>query len=85
MKTLHFSGGFAKVKLATHVLTGEKVAIKIMDKKALGVSFLSFQLILAPSKLHFLGRSTASYGRSERIERALPSKYLPIVSSFGYS
>ena len=31
-------GGFAKVKLATHMLTGEKVAIKIMDKKALGVS-----------------------------------------------
>lgn len=30
------SGGFAKVKLATHILTGEKVAIKIMDKKALG-------------------------------------------------
>lgn len=30
------SGGFAKVKLATHLLTGEKVAIKIMDKVALG-------------------------------------------------
>lgn len=30
------SGGFAKVKLATHILTGEKVAIKIMDKRALG-------------------------------------------------
>lgn len=38
------SGGFAKVKLATHVFTGEKVAIKIMDKTALGVSkwFLKF-------------------------------------------
>lgn len=32
------SGGFAKVKAATHLLTGEKVAIKIMDKKQLGVS-----------------------------------------------
>lgn len=31
------SGGFAKVKLATHLLTGEKVAIKIMDKRQLGV------------------------------------------------
>ncbi|XP_076239401.1 maternal embryonic leucine zipper kinase [Calliopsis andreniformis] len=31
------SGGFAKVKLATHIATGEKVAIKIMDKTALGV------------------------------------------------
>lgn len=33
------SGGFAKVKLATHLLTGDKVAIKIMDKRALGVCF----------------------------------------------
>ncbi|MPC16499.1 Maternal embryonic leucine zipper kinase [Portunus trituberculatus] len=31
------SGGFAKVKLATHLLTGDKVAIKIMDKRQLGV------------------------------------------------
>ncbi|KAK8380675.1 hypothetical protein O3P69_007948 [Scylla paramamosain] len=30
------SGGFAKVKLATHLLTGDKVAIKIMDKRQLG-------------------------------------------------
>uniref|UniRef100_T1J219 non-specific serine/threonine protein kinase n=1 Tax=Strigamia maritima TaxID=126957 RepID=T1J219_STRMM len=30
------TGGFAKVKLATHVATNEKVAIKIMDKKSLG-------------------------------------------------
>uniref|UniRef100_A0A6G1R7C2 Maternal embryonic leucine zipper kinase n=1 Tax=Hypotaenidia okinawae TaxID=2861861 RepID=A0A6G1R7C2_9GRUI len=30
------AGGFAKVKLARHLLTGEKVAIKIMDKLALG-------------------------------------------------
>jgi len=29
-------GGFAKVKLATHLATGEKVAIKIMDKTLLG-------------------------------------------------
>ena len=34
------SGGFAKVKEATHLLTGEKVAIKIMDKKELGVSLI---------------------------------------------
>jgi len=32
------SGGFAKVKLAMHTLTGEKVAIKIMEKAQLGVS-----------------------------------------------
>ncbi|KAE9550925.1 hypothetical protein FO519_005861 [Halicephalobus sp. NKZ332] len=30
------SGGFGKVKLATHALTGEQVAIKIIDKKAVG-------------------------------------------------
>ncbi|MEQ2251579.1 hypothetical protein ILYODFUR_012476, partial [Ilyodon furcidens] len=30
------SGGFAKVKLGRHTLTGEKVAIKIMNKKDLG-------------------------------------------------
>ena len=35
-------GGFAKVKLATHCLTGEKVAVKIMDKSLLGVSMSSF-------------------------------------------
>lgn len=35
METLG-AGGFAKVKAATHKLTGEKVAIKIMDKVQLG-------------------------------------------------
>lgn len=30
------TGGFAKVKLATHLLTGEKVAIKIMNKSVIG-------------------------------------------------
>uniref|UniRef100_A0A667YB84 Maternal embryonic leucine zipper kinase n=1 Tax=Myripristis murdjan TaxID=586833 RepID=A0A667YB84_9TELE len=30
------SGGFAKVKLGRHILTGEKVAIKIIDKKDIG-------------------------------------------------
>uniref|UniRef100_A0A1I7W7X8 Protein kinase domain-containing protein n=1 Tax=Heterorhabditis bacteriophora TaxID=37862 RepID=A0A1I7W7X8_HETBA len=34
------SGGFGKVKLATHILTGLKVAIKIIDKKAIGVCAL---------------------------------------------
>ncbi|XP_051875066.1 maternal embryonic leucine zipper kinase isoform X2 [Pristis pectinata] len=29
-------GGFAKVKLACHILTREKVAVKIMDKESLG-------------------------------------------------
>jgi len=36
------TGGFAKVKRAVHIPTGEVVAIKIMDKSSLGVSlFLS--------------------------------------------
>lgn len=40
------SGGFAKVKLGVHCLTGEKVAIKIMDKKQLGVGLtLSYSII----------------------------------------
>uniref|UniRef100_A0A8R1IM42 non-specific serine/threonine protein kinase n=1 Tax=Caenorhabditis japonica TaxID=281687 RepID=A0A8R1IM42_CAEJA len=30
------SGGFGKVRLATHLLTNQKVAIKIIDKKQLG-------------------------------------------------
>ena len=29
-------GGFSKVKLARHIMTGKKVAIKVMDKKKLG-------------------------------------------------
>lgn len=45
-----YSGGFAKVKLACHVLTGEMVAIKIMDKNALGVSLRwLFTLIIQSS------------------------------------
>ena len=31
------NGGFGKVKQATHLLTGEHVAIKIIDKAKLGV------------------------------------------------
>ena len=34
------TGGFAKVKLGYHALTGEKCAIKIMDKKGLKVNML---------------------------------------------
>lgn len=36
MSLLQISGGFAKVKLAYHCTTGDKVAIKIMNKAALG-------------------------------------------------
>lgn len=38
-----YQGGFAKVKLGRHILTGEKVAIKIMNKKDLGVSIAEAQ------------------------------------------
>lgn len=37
LNVFHHLGGFAKVKLAYHALTGEKVAVKIMDKRTLGV------------------------------------------------
>lgn len=36
------SGGFGKVKLAVHLLTNQNVAIKIIDKKAIGVSLRIF-------------------------------------------
>lgn len=39
-------GGFAKVKLATHLATGEKVAIKIMDKGILGADLPRVKLEL---------------------------------------
>jgi serine/threonine protein kinase len=45
------TGGFAKVKLATHLLTGEKVAIKIMDKKSLGEDLPRIRLEIAAMKV----------------------------------
>ena len=35
------------MKLATHIVTGEKVAVKIMDKRALGVSSPGLNFIKA--------------------------------------
>ena len=43
------SGGFAKVKRAIHLPTGEVVAVKIMDKAALGVSLLTLVMVLINS------------------------------------
>lgn len=45
------TGGFAKVKLATHLLTGEKVAVKIMDKKQLGEDLPRVRLEIAAMKV----------------------------------
>ena len=45
------TGGFAKVKLATHVLTGEKVAIKIMDKRQLGEDLPRVRLEISAMKV----------------------------------
>ena len=45
------TGGFAKVKLATHLITGEKVAIKIMDKKQLGEDLPRVRLEIAAMKV----------------------------------
>ena len=45
------TGGFAKVKLATHLVTGEKVAIKIMDKRQLGEDLPRVRLEIAAMKV----------------------------------
>ncbi|XP_046392641.1 maternal embryonic leucine zipper kinase-like [Ischnura elegans] len=44
-------GGFAKVKLATHVLTDEKVAIKIIDKRKFGEDLPRFITEVAVMKI----------------------------------
>lgn len=47
------SGGFAKVKAGIHKLTGEKVAVKIMDKEQLGADLPRvYREIRALQKLH---------------------------------
>ena len=45
------TGGFAKVKSATHLVTGEKVAIKIMDKRQLGEDLPRVRLEIAAMKV----------------------------------
>jgi len=45
------TGGFAKVKLATHLRTGDKVAIKIMDKRQLGEDLPRIRLEIAAMKV----------------------------------
>ena len=40
------NGGFGKVKQAIHLLTGEHVAIKIIDKAKLGVSCYTFSCLI---------------------------------------
>jgi len=45
------TGGFAKVKLATHIVTGDKVAIKIMEKKQLGEDLPRIRLEIAAMKI----------------------------------
>ena len=45
------TGGFAKVKAATHLVTGDKVAIKIMDKKQLGEDLPRVRLEIAAMKV----------------------------------
>lgn len=44
------SGGFAKVKRAIHYVTGEQVAIKIMDKESLGDDISRVRLEIAAMK-----------------------------------
>ncbi|KAG0694543.1 Maternal embryonic leucine zipper kinase [Chionoecetes opilio] len=57
------SGGFAKVKLATHLLTGEKVAVKIMDKRQLG----SLSTKISPKHSVAFSISTETIPRSSSV------------------
>ncbi len=45
------TGGFAKVKVATHVPTGERVAVKIMDKRQLGEDLPRIRLEIKAMKV----------------------------------
>lgn len=71
------SGGFGKVKLATHLLTGERVAIKIIDKKAIGVINLIFG---SNTIVHFTGGSSTSNYRIGSFKTFGTPKYLSYVS-----
>ncbi|PWG73473.1 hypothetical protein DF186_22890, partial [Enterococcus hirae] len=51
------AGGFGKVRRATHVLTGESVAVKIIDKQAIGVSHKRRYLVVDDQQIP--GRSSA--------------------------
>ena len=77
------SGGFAKVKLATHVITGDKVAIKIMDKKQLGVSkyWKVFKFILHLF-FYVAGRFTENISWNWSHEAIKSSTYLQTLSSY---
>ncbi len=45
------TGGFAKVKLATHLATGDRVAVKIMDKRQLGEDLPRIRLEIEAMKI----------------------------------
>ena len=45
------TGGFAKIKVATHLQTGLKFAIKIMDKRQLGEDLPRIRLEIAAMKV----------------------------------
>ena len=45
------SGGFAKVVLCTHIPTGEKVAIKIMDQEQILSDELNRERVLSEIKI----------------------------------
>ena len=77
---MYITGGFAKVKLAYHSLTGEKVAIKIMDKRSLGVSIKIIchpeNLLTGPSKLKII-----SISQSQRYSTQAFNELIDIANS----
>lgn len=73
------SGGFAKVKLATHVATGEKVAIKIMDKAALGVSRITKSASILSRAWIFADFTAISYRPIKSLAELLSQEDLPRV------
>lgn len=71
-------GGFGIVRRATHLLTTETVAIKIMNKAKLGVSRWSFTMFNYSTCLE---RPAAHLSRDQNNERSDASKYLPLIPS----
>lgn len=75
-------GGFGVVKRGVHINTGESVAIKIMNKAKLGVSFFTPRSIFQCQLIGCISeRSTAHLSGNFDYEESHASKYLPIVSS----
>lgn len=76
-------GGFGKVKLATHLKTNQKVAVKIMNKEKLGVcissDFSVFELI---NCFPFAARHSTRENRNRITQSASARQYCQAVASY---